>query len=142
MADYLTHDVILNFADETPEDSTLNVLRFQARNTTLVIARSPVGKHQPLDEALTAQLDQLRNKTQALSITPAQITHLGHQQQVEGREMAVQFMTGDKPNFQLQVACLIPGQHRMLVLNYSKQGPLSDGDISHWRAIKQTLRFS
>ncbi|WP_339483647.1 DcrB-related protein [Pseudomonas sp. RL_5y_Pfl2_73] len=142
MADYLTHDVTLDFADETPEDSTLNVLRFQARNTTLVIARSPVGKHQTLDEALTAQLDQLRNKTQALSITPAQITHLGHQQQVEGREMAVQFMTGDKPNFQLQAACLIPGQHRMLVLNYSKQGPLSDGDITHWRAIKQTLRFS
>ncbi|TKK00590.1 DUF1795 domain-containing protein [Pseudomonas fluorescens] len=141
MADYLTHDVILDFADETPEDSTLNVLRFQARNTTLVIARSPVGKHQTLDEALTAQLDQLRNKTQ-LTITPAQITHLGHQQQVEGREMAVQFMTGDKPNFRLQVACLIPGQHRMLVLNYSKQGPLSDGDITHWRAIKQTLRFS
>lgn len=141
MADYLTHDVILDFADETPEDSTLNVLRFQARNTTLVIARSPVGKHQTLDEALTAQLDQLRNKTQ-LTITPAQITHLGHQQQVEGREMAVQFMTGDKPNFQLQVACLIPGQHRMLVLNYSKQGPLSDGVITHWRAIKQTLRFS
>lgn len=141
MADYLTHDVILDFADETPEDSTLNVLRFQARNTTLVIAHSPVGKHQTLDEALTAQLDQLRNKTQ-LTITPAQITHLGHQQQVEGREMAVQFMTGDKPNFQLQVACLIPGQHRMLVLNYSKQGPLSDGDITHWRAIKQTLRFS
>lgn len=142
MTDYLTHDVILSFADETPEDSTLNVLRFSKRNTTLVIARSPVDKRQSLDEALTAQLDQLRNKTQALSITPAQITHLGNQQQVEGREMAVQFMTGGKPNFQLQVACLIPGQQRLLVLNYSKQGPFSDGDITHWRAIKQTLRFS
>ena len=143
MIEYLTHDVILNLGDEAPEDLTLNMLRFPNRQTTLVMARSPVATTKTLDEALDDQLNLLRKQSKALTITPAQVTRLGgNKHQVEGREMAIQFRVGDKPNYQLQAACLIPGQPRMLVLNYSKPGPLSDDDINHWRAIKDELRFA
>ncbi|MEG0245117.1 MAG: DcrB-related protein [Pseudomonas sp.] len=143
MAEYLTHDVILDLGGETPEDMTLNMLRFHERNTTLVIARSPVAYDKTLDEALNDQLIMLRKRSQKMTLTPAQVARLGSaEQHVEGREMAIQFMVGDKPNFQLQAACLIPGHQRMLVLNYSKPAPMSDDDISHWRAIKQKLRFA
>ncbi len=143
MTEYLTHDVSLKLGHEAPEDLTLNMLRFASRQTTLVIARSAVENDNTLDEAMDDQLNLLRLKSQGLTITPTQVTRLGgNEHQVEGREMAIRLMVGDKPNYQLQAACLIPGQQRMLVLNYSKPEPLSDDDISHWRAIKDELRFT
>ncbi|MNE54591.1 hypothetical protein D3C80_1493770 [compost metagenome] len=143
MTEYLTHDVILDLCEEIPEDLTLNMLRFSSRNTTLVIARSPVANDKSLDEAVDDQLKILRKKSTAMTITPPQIASLGREEQsVEAREMTIEFMVGDKPNFQRQAACLVPGQQRLLVINYSKPGPLSSDDINHWLAIKQKLRFA
>lgn len=143
MTEYLTHDVILDLCEEMPEDLTLNMLRFSSRNTTLVIARSPVANDKSLDEAVDDQLKILRKKSTAMTITPPQIASLGREEQsVEAREMTIEFMVGDKPNFQRQAACLVPGQQRLLVINYSKPGPLSSDDINHWLAIKQKLRFA
>ena len=67
MTQYLTHDVILDLGDEAPEDLTLNMLRFPNRQTTLVIARSPVANTKTLDEALEEQLNVLRKKSKALT---------------------------------------------------------------------------
>ncbi|MFJ4347725.1 DcrB-related protein [Pseudomonas sp. NPDC089401] len=143
MTEYMTQDVLLDLGEEAPEDLTLNMLRFANRGTTLVVARSPVTHNKTLDEAIEEQLNVLRKKSKALTITATQVARLGGEEQfVEAREMAVQFMVGDKPNFQLQAACLVPYQQRLLVLNYSKPGPLSDSDIEHWREIKQKLRFA
>ncbi|MFG0410009.1 DcrB-related protein [Pseudomonas sp. FYR_11] len=143
MTEYLTHDLILNLGEELPEDLTLNMLRFRSRDTTLVVARSAVAKGKSLDKAIEEQLQILRNRTEMISITPTEVTRLGSgEQSVDAREMAIEFVAADKPNFQLQAACLIPGQQRLLVLNYSKPKPLNSGDIKHWRAIKQELRFT
>lgn len=143
MTEYLTHDLILNLGEEVAEDLTLNMLRFRARDTTLVMARSPVADDKTLDEAIEDQLRMLREKSKEMTITPTKIARLGADEQpVEAREMGIEFMVGNKPHFQLQAACLIPGQHRLLVLNYSKPSPLNTDDIEHWRAIKQKLRFN
>ena len=143
MTEYLTHDLILNLGEEIPEDLTLNMLRFANRGTTLVLARSPVAHNKTLDEAIDEQLNILRKKSKAMTITAAKAACLGGDEQpVDAREMAIQFMVGDKCHFQLQAACLVPSQQRLLVLNYSKPGPLSDDDIEHWRGIKQKLRFA
>ncbi|MBC3486940.1 DcrB-related protein [Pseudomonas kermanshahensis] len=143
MTEYLTHDLILYLGEEVPEDLTLNMLRFRARDTTLVMARSPVADDKTLDEAIEDQLQMLREKSKAMTITPTKIARLGvDDQPVEAREMGIEFMVGNKSHFQLQAACLIPGQHRLLVLNYSKPSPLNTDDIEHWRAIKQKLRFN
>jgi len=142
MTEYLTHDLILNLGEETPEDLTLNMLRFRARDTTLVIARNSVGNGKTLDDAIEDQLRILRKKSKDMTITPTKIARLGTDEQpIDAREAAIEFRVGDKLHFQLQAGCLIPGQQRLLVLNYSKSGPLSSADIAHWRAIKQKLRF-
>lgn len=143
MAEYLTHDLILNLGEDMPEDLTLNMLRFSLRGTTLVIARSPVANEKTLDDALEDQLRMLRNKSKTMTISPTQVAHLGADEHtVEARELCIKFMVGDKPNYQQQAACLIPGEQRLLVLNYSKPSPLSDNDVEHWRTIKQKLRFA
>ncbi|MFY1031151.1 MULTISPECIES: DcrB-related protein [Pseudomonas] len=110
-----------DLGEEAPEDLTLNMLRFRARDTTLVMARSPVANDKTLDQAIDDQLRMLRKKSGAMTITPTKIARLGGgEHSVEAREMAIEFKVGDKPNFQLQAACMILGQHRLLVINYSK----------------------
>lgn len=103
------------------------------------MARSSVANDKTLDQAIDDQLRMLRKKSGAMTITPTKIARLGGgEHSVEAREMAIEFKVGDKPNFQLQAACLIPGQHRLLVINYSKPSPLSSDHIEHWRGIQRT----
>ncbi|WDY55986.1 DcrB-related protein [Pseudomonas sp. PSKL.D1] len=142
MADYVTHDAILDLGNDTPEDQSMNMLRFKPRGTTLVIVRSPVLPGQSLQDAVRDQMELLRRKTHSLNISGLQATRFGPDQQMEGWEMALDFTVGKQPNVQLQAACLIPGQQRMLVLNYSKHGLMNNQDLQHWRALKRGLRLT
>jgi len=142
VADYLTHDLTLDLGSELPEDTTLNMLQFRERRTTLVIARSTLPEQQTFEEACTLQLDLLRTRLGALSCTEPQPVSIGQDQAIEGTEMAIQFMRGDAPVYQLQLACQVPGQPRMLVINYSKPSAFTEVDVDHWRAIKSSVRFN
>ena len=66
-----------DLGEEAPEDLTLNMLRFRARDTTLVMARSPVANDKTLDQAIDDQLRMLRKKSGAMTITPTKIARLG-----------------------------------------------------------------
>ena len=142
MAQYLTQDLIVDLGDNHPEDTTLNMLHFRERQTTLVIARSALPEQQTLDDAYTLQMELLRKQFSGFDCTDPKHVFIGQAPQSEGREVALQFMHGDQPTFQLQLACLLPGQQRLLVLNYSKHSLLTDADIEHWRWIKKSLRFT
>jgi len=142
MAEYLTQDLTVDLGEEMPEDTTLNMLQFCERQTTLVIARSALPPHQTLDDAYAFQLDLLRKRLNALTCTDAVTVFIGKDKQVEGREAALQFTHANQPMYQLQLACQLPGQQRLLVLNYSKHSALTEADISHWRAIKDSLHFA
>ncbi|MBI6635227.1 DcrB-related protein [Pseudomonas paralactis] len=142
MARYLTQDLNVDLGDEMPEDTTLNMLQFRERQTTLVIARSTLPEHQTLDEAYAFQLDLLHKRLAALTCTDPVTVFIGKDKPVEGREAVLQFTHANKPMYQLQLACQLPGQQRLLVLNYSKHSALSEADIGHWRAIKDSLHFA
>lgn len=142
MARYLTQELNADLGDEMPEDTTLNMLQFRGRQTTLVIARSVLPDHQTLDDAYTMQLDLLHKRLTALTCTDPVTVFIGKDEQVEGREAALQFTHVNQPMYQIQLACQLPGQQRLLVLNYSKHGALTEADISHWRAIKDSLHFA
>lgn len=142
MADYLTHDLTLDLGNALPEDTTLNMLQFRERRTTLVIARSTLPDKQTFEDAYRLQIDLLRKRLGTLSCTDPQPALIGQDQAIEGTEMAIQFMRGDAPVYQLQLACQVPGQPRMLVLNYSKPSAFTEVDVDHWRTIKRSLRFN
>ncbi|WP_315336749.1 DcrB-related protein [Pseudomonas grimontii] len=142
MARYLTQDLNVDLGDEMPEDTTLNMLQFRERQTTLVIARSALPEHQSLDDAYAFQLDLLHKRLTALTCTDPVTVFIGKDTHVEGREAALQFTHGNQPMYQLQLACQLPDQQRLLVLNYSKPSALTEADISHWRAIKDSLHFA
>jgi len=142
MARYLTQDLNVDLGDEIPDDTTLNMLQFRGRQTTLVIARSALPEQQSLNDAYTFQLDLLHKRLTALTCTDPVTVFIGKDKQVEGREAVLQFMHANQPMYQLQLACQLPGQQRLLVLNYSKHSALTEADISHWRAIKDSLHFA
>jgi len=142
MARYLTQDLNVDLGDEMPDDTTLNILQFRERQTTLVIARSALPEHQTLDAAYTFQLDLLHKRLTALTCTDPVTVFIGGDEQVEGREAALQFTHANQPMYQLQLACQLPGQQRLLVLNYSKHSALTEADIVHWREIKNSLHFT
>ena len=142
MARYLTQDLNVDLGDEMPEDTTLNMLQFRERQTTLVIARSALPEHQTLDEAYAFQLNLLHKRLAALTCTDPVTVFIGKDKPVEGREAVLQFTHANKPMYQLQLACQLPGQQRLLVLNYSQHSALSEADIGHWRAIKDSLHFA
>ncbi|WP_294738183.1 DcrB-related protein [uncultured Pseudomonas sp.] len=142
MARYLTQDLNVDLGDEMPDDTTLNMLQFRERQTTLIIARSALPEHQTLDAAYTFQLDLLHKRLTALTCTDPVTVFIGGDEQVEGREAALQFMHANQPMYQLQLACQLPGQQRLLVLNYSKHSALTEADIVHWREIKNSLHFT
>lgn len=142
MTQYLTQDLIVDLGGDLLEDATLNMLQFRERQTTLVIARSPLPEQQTLDDAYTLQLELLSKQLSGFTCTVPQNVFIGQDPKTGGREVALQFMHGDQPTFQLQLACQLPGQQRLLVLNYSKHSMLTDADIEHWRWIKNSLRFA
>lgn len=142
MPPYLTHDLTVEVGDEAPEDNSLNMLQFHARQTTLVIARSAYSQQQTLDQAFDEQFKVLSSRLGVLTSSGPATVLLGPDAQLEGREIDLEYMLNDAPTYQLQVACKLPGQPRLLVLSYSKHSPFSEDDIDHWRSIKKTLRLA
>jgi hypothetical protein len=141
MAAYLTQDLVLDLGNETPEDTSMNMLAFRERGTSLVIARSPLPPGQTLESLYPQQLQQLRERLQALISDPIP-TRTGAAQDIQGLEVSLQFKRGEVVSHQRQLAYTPPGQSRFVAMSYCKESPLSDDDLAHWHAIKASLRLS
>ncbi|QXH52824.1 DUF1795 domain-containing protein [Pseudomonas fakonensis] len=141
MAAYLTHDLTLELGDETPEDTSMNMLAFRERGTSLVIARSPLPAGQTLEDLYQQQLAQLRERLGAV-ISEPQPTLAGAARDIHGLEVSLQFKRGEVLSYQRQLAYTPPGQARFVAVSYSKQAPLTPTDLAHWEAIKAGLQLN
>ncbi|MFK3775203.1 DcrB-related protein [Pseudomonas sp. NPDC089406] len=141
MAAYLTHDLTLELGDETPEDTSMNMLAFRERGTSLVIARSALPPGQTLEDLYQQQLAQLRERLGAV-ISEPHATVTGAAGDIMGLEVSLQFKRGEVLSYQRQLAYTPPGQARFVVMSYCKPSPLADDDLAHWQAIKANLRLN
>ncbi|QXH48219.1 DUF1795 domain-containing protein [Pseudomonas xanthosomatis] len=141
MATYLTHDLTLDLGDETPEDTSMNMLAFRERGTSLVIARSALPAGQTLQDLYQQQLAQLRERLGAV-ISEPQPTLAGAARDIHGLEVSLQFKRGEVLSYQRQLAYTPPGQARFVAVSYSKQAPLTPADLAHWEAIKAGLQLN
>lgn len=142
MTHYRTHDLLIGFPDDQPDDNSLNVFIFKERQTTLVIARGAIEEGTSLASTYAQQLKALKHQVKALQCTEPKAVNTGEHNLLEGLEVVIQFMQGTSPSYQYQLVCQVPGVQRMLALTYSKKSLLTDADCDHWRAIKRTLRFA
>lgn len=141
MAAYLTQDLVLELGDETPEDTTMNMLTFRQRGTTLVIARSPLAAGQTLEALYLQQLAQLRERLGAIISEPQPVS-AGVDRGIHGLEVSLQFKRGEVVSYQRQLAYAPSGQARFVVVSYSKETPLEAVDLAHWEALKAGLRLN
>ncbi|MHC6224501.1 DcrB-related protein [Pseudomonas sp. X10] len=141
MANYLTQDLTLDLGDETPEDTTMNMLVFRQRGTTLVIARSPLPPEQSLAAVYSQQLEHIRTHLGGIASEPQPVT-AGQARNIQGLEISLQLRRADQLTHQRQLAYQPPGEQRLVVMSYSKNSPLGDADLAHWQAIKAGLRLN
>lgn len=140
MAAYLTQDLVLELGDETPEDTTMNMLAFSSRGTRLVIARSPLPAGQTLESVYKQQLAQLHERLGAIISEPVPVS-VGIGNAIAALEISLQFKRGEVISYQRQLAYLHPQHTRFVAVSYCKEAPLQADDLAHWAQIKAGLRL-
>lgn len=126
--------------DATVQDSTINILRFEALGTSLIVSRSLLAEGETLHSNFDGQLQRLQQQVKDLNFHPAQAVRVGATG-IDAIELSSQFSKGQEKVYQYQLAFVLPGTRRMFALSYVKPQPLGEAEAAHWLAIKQSLDF-
>ncbi|MCK9797248.1 hypothetical protein BK634_02335 [Pseudomonas chlororaphis] len=121
------------------QDASINILKFPALGTSLIVSRSLLGDGETLESSLASQLQRLEQQVQELRVKGPQPVLLGPAQDIPGLELRSQFSKGSEQVFQFQLALVLPGTRQMLAMSYVKAQKLGDTEAAHWAQIKNSL---
>lgn len=138
---YRVNEFHLALPDADVRDNSINILRFEALGTSLVISRSLLADGETLQSNFDSQLQRLQQQVQDLRFQTPQSVRLGAAQDIDGIELSSQFSKGQEKVFQYQLALVLPGTRKMFALSYVKAQPMGEAEAGHWAAIKQSLAF-
>jgi len=127
--------------DSALQDASINILKFPALGTSLIVSRSFLAQDETLHSNFDAQLKRLEQQVKELRYQPALAIRVGAAQDIEALELRSQFSKGEEMVFQYQLALVLPGTRKMLALSYVKAQPLGESEAGHWAPIKQSLQF-
>ena len=139
--DYLTHDFRVALPDTEHQDMTVNIVKFPALASTLVITRGALEAN-TLEQSFDQQMKRLSQQVKNFHFHDRQAVAVGPDSGIPGIEIRNQFVRGPEKVFQYQLACTLPGTAVMLALSYVKAEPLTNADLAHWTAIKASLVFT
>ncbi|SDX15634.1 hypothetical protein SAMN05444064_11417 [Pseudomonas syringae] len=139
---YRLNEFQLQLPDSELLDASINILKFPALGTSLIVSRSQLAEGETLQSNFDAQLKRLEQQVQDLRYQPVHNTRLGADQSIEGIELRSQFSKGTEKVFQFQLALVLPGTRKMIALSYVKAQPLGDAEVAHWATLKQTLTLA
>lgn len=138
---YRVNEFRLALPDAAVQDSSINILRFEALATSLIVSRSLLAEGESLQSNFDGQLQRLQQQVKDLRLQPAQATQVGAGPVIEAIELSSQFSKGQEKVYQYQLALVLPGTRKMFALSYVKASPLGAAEAAHWAAIKQSLDF-
>lgn len=138
---YRVNEFRLALPDATMQDSSINILRFEALATSLIISRSLLAEGETLQSNFDGQLQRLQQQVKDLRMQPAQAVQVGTEQAIAAIELSSQFSKGQEKVYQYQLALVLPGTRKMFALSYVKASPLGAAEAAHWATIKQSLDF-
>lgn len=138
---YRVNEFRLALPDATVQDSSINILRFEALATSLIISRSLLAEGETLQSNFDGQLQRLQQQVKDLRMQPAQAVQVGTEQAIAAIELSSQFSKGQEKVYQYQLALVLPGTRKMFALSYVKASPLGAAEAAHWATIKQSLDF-
>ncbi|MDR2308821.1 MAG: DUF1795 domain-containing protein [Paucimonas sp.] len=127
--------------DAQVRDTSINILRFEALGTSLIVSRSLLEEGETLQSNFDGQLQRLQQQVKDLQFQPARATQVGTAQPIEAIELSSQFSKGQEKVYQYQLALVLPGTRKMFALSYVKPSPLGEAEATHWAALKQSLDF-
>lgn len=138
---YRVNEFRLALPDAAVQDSSINILRFEALATSLIISRSLLAEGETLQSNFDGQLQRLQQQVKDLRMQPAQAVQVGTEQTIAAIELSSQFSKGQEKVYQYQLALVLPGTRKMFALSYVKASPLGAAEAAHWATIKQSLDF-
>ena len=138
---YRVNEFRLALPDAAVQDSSINILRFEALATSLIISRSLLAEGETLQSNFDGQLQRLQQQVKDLRMQPAQAARVGTEQAIAAIELSSQFSKGQEKVYQYQLALVLPGTRKMFALSYVKASPLGAAEAAHWATIKQSLDF-
>lgn len=138
---YRLNEFRMALPDTSVQDSSINILRFDALATSLIVSRSLLAEGETLQSNFDGQLQRLQQQVKDLRMQPAQAVQVGAGQAIDAIELSSQFSKGQEKVYQYQLAFVLPGTRRMFALSYVKPQPLGEAEAAHWLAIKQSLDF-
>ena len=138
---YRINEFRLALPDAAVQDSSINILRFEALATSLIISRSLLAEGETLQSNFDGQLQRLQQQVKDLRMQPAQAVQVGTEQAIAAIELSSQFSKGQEKVYQYQLALVLPGTRKMFALSYVKASPLGAAEAAHWATIKQSLDF-
>lgn len=136
---YRLNEMQFTLPSDEVQDASINILKFAALGTSLIVSRSLLGDEETLQSNFEEQLTKLEKQVQDLRYQPAQAVHVGAAQDIEAIEVHNQFSKGAERIYQYQLALVVPSTRQMLALSYVKAQPMGDAEIAHWATIKNTL---
>ncbi|WP_416421571.1 DcrB-related protein [Pseudomonas sp. App30] len=136
---YRTEQLQFQLPDADVQDASINILKFPALGTSLIISRSLLADGETLQSNFEGQLKRMEQQIQDLRFQPPAAVQVGRAHDVPAFELRSQFSKGAEKVFQYQLALVVPGTRQMLALSYVKPQPLGEAEAAHWQAIKQTL---
>lgn len=138
---YRLNEFRMALPDTSVQDSSINILRFDALATSLIVSRSLLAEGETLQSNFNGQLQRLQQQVKDLRMQPAQAVQVGAGQAIDAIELSSQFSKGQEKVYQYQLALVLPGTRKMFALSYVKASPLGAAEAAHWAAIKQSLDF-
>lgn len=138
---YRLNEFQFDLPDQSVQDTSINILRFDALGTSLIVSRSLLGEGETLQSNFEGQLERLKKQVKDLRFQPPQAVRLGAAQAIDGIELSSQFSKRTEMVYQYQLALVLPGTRKMFALSYVKPQPLGDAEAAHWAQIKHTLQF-
>ena len=138
---YRLNEFRIALPDTSVQDSSINILRFDALATPLIVSRSLLAEDETLQSNFDGQLQRLQQQVKDLRMQPAQAVQVGAGQAIDAIELSSQFSKGQEKVYQYQLALVLPGTRKMFALSYVKASPLGAAEAAHWAAIKQSLDF-
>ncbi|WMN17692.1 DcrB-related protein [Pseudomonas piscis] len=121
------------------QDASINILKFPALGTSLIVSRSLLAADETLKSNLASQLQRLEQQVQELRVQEPQPVLVGPAKDIQAMELRSQFTKGKERVFQYQLALVLPGTRQMLAMSYVKAQKLGDAEAAHWQQIKNTL---
>ena len=122
-------------------DGSINILRFDKLNTSLVITRGKLHEGETLEKNFESQIKKLEAQMKEVRFQGRSNVQIGKKSDVPAIEVRTQYKEGNNRVYQLQLVWELSGG-RVMAMSYIKASPLGEAETQHWELIKAGIDLS